>query len=193
MREQLRDLIHKKSLKFGDFTLTSGKKATYYLDGKQVTLDSLGAKLIGQGVLDLIRNEKAFHSENGEMPDAVGGMSIGADPITAATITMSAIHGIPLRGFMVRKESKGHGTNQYIEGPVKNGDRVVIVEDVVTTGSSSMEAIRRVEDAGMTVAGVVAIIDRMEGGMQAFQDKGYVFRSLFTIQDFGIAPPKPIQ
>lgn len=190
MNEQLRDLIHKKSLKFGDFTLASGKKATYYLDGKQVTLDSLGAKLIGQEILDLIRNEKAFHSETGEMPNAVGGMSIGADPITAATITMAAIHGIPMRGFMVRKESKGHGTNQYIEGPVKNSDRVIIVEDVVTTGGSSLDAIRRVEDAGMIVVGVIAIIDRMEGGAQNFKDKGYVFRSLFSIQDFGIAPPK---
>ncbi len=190
MHEQLMELIREKSLKFGDFTLASGKKATYYLDGKQVTLDSLGAKLIGQGILDVIRNEKAFLTEEGELPDAVGGMSIGADPITAATIIMAAINGIPLRGFMVRKQSKGHGTNQYLEGPVKAGDRVIIVEDVVTTGGSSLEAIQRVEDAGLKVVGVVAIIDRMEGGAEAFAEKGYTFRSLLTIKDFGIAPPK---
>ncbi len=190
MHEQLMELIREKSLKFGDFTLASGKKATYYLDGKQVTLDSLGAKLIGQGILDVIRNEKAFLTEEGQLPDAVGGMSIGADPITAATIIMAAINGIPMRGFMVRKQSKGHGTNQYLEGPVHAGDRVVIVEDVVTTGGSSLEAIQRVEDAGLKVVGVVAIIDRMEGGAEAFAEKGYTFRSLLTIKDFGIVPPK---
>ena len=182
MYEQLRELIREKSLKFGDFTLASGKKATYYLDGKQVTLDSVGAKLIGQGILDVIQNDKAF----GELPDAVGGMSIGADPITAATIVMAAINGVPMRGFMVRKQSKGHGTNQFIEGPVKAGDRVIIVEDVVTTGGSSLEAIQRVEDAGIKVVGVVAIIDRMEGGAEAFAEKGYVFRSLLTIKDFEV-------
>ena len=189
MREKLKNLIREKSLKFGDFTLASGKKAKYYLDGKQVTLDGEGAMLIGHGILDLIRNEPTFHSSEGKLPDAVGGMSIGADPITAAVITMGAINHVPLRGFMVRKQSKGHGTNQYIEGPVKQGDRVVIVEDVVTTGGSSLEAIERVEAAGITVLGVVAIIDRMEGGAKAFTDKGYVFRSLLTIQDFGIEPP----
>ena len=186
MHEQLKNLIREKSLKFGDFTLASGKKATYYLDGKQVTLDSVGAKLIGQGMLDVLRNEKAFLTAEGKLPDAVGGMSIGADPITAATIVMAAIHDVPMRGFMVRKQSKGHGTNQFIEGPVKVGDRVVILEDVVTTGGSSLEAIQRVEDAGITVVGVIAIIDRMEGGAEAFAEKGYIFRSLLTIKDFGI-------
>ncbi|MCL2306186.1 MAG: orotate phosphoribosyltransferase [Planctomycetaceae bacterium] len=189
MHDQLKELIREKSLKFGDFTLASGKKATYYLDGKQVTLDALGAKLIGEGILDVIRSETEFLSADGKLPDAVGGMSIGADPITAATIVMAAVHGIPMCGFMVRKQSKGHGTNQYIEGPVKSGDRVVIVEDVVTTGGSSLEAIRRVEDAGLKVVGVVAIIDRMEGGAEAFTEKGYPFRSLLTIKDFGILPP----
>ena len=184
MYDQLKELIREKSLKFGDFTLASGKKATYYLDGKQVTLDSFGAKLIGEGILDLLCHEKAFLTADGKLPDAVGGMSIGADPITAATIVMAAIQGIPMRGFMVRKQSKGHGTNQYIEGPVKSGDRVIIVEDVVTTGGSSLEAIQRVEEAGLKVVGVIAIIDRMEGGAEAFAEKGYPFRSLLTIKDF---------
>jgi len=184
MHDQLKELIREKSLKFGDFTLASGKKATYYLDGKQVTLDGLGAKLIGGGILDLLRSEKAFQVGDGKLPDAVGGMSIGADPITAATIVMAAIHGITMRGFMVRKQSKGHGTNQYIEGPVKSGDRVIIVEDVVTTGGSSLEAIKRVEEAGLKVVGVIAIIDRMEGGAEVFTEKGYPFRSLMTIKDF---------
>ena len=174
--------IREKALKFGDFTLASGKKAKYYLDGKQVTLDGQGARLVAEGILDLLAAEK--------MPDAVGGMAIGADPITAAVVTMSAVRGAPIRGFMVRKESKGHGTNQFVEGPVQPGDEVVIVEDVVTTGGSSLKAIERVEAFGMKVAGVIAIIDRMEGGREAFESRGYRLQSLLTIQDFGIDPPQ---
>ena len=158
-------LVREKALKFGEFTLASGKKATYYLDGKQVTLDPTGARLVAEGMLDLLAA--------GQMPAAVGGMSIGADPITAAVVTMSAVRGTPLVGFMVRKESKGHGTNQFIEGPVKPGLSAVIVEDVVTTGGSSLKAIERVEAFGMKVVGVLAIIDRMEGGAQAFAQRGY--------------------
>ena len=123
------------------------------------------------------------------MPAAVGGMSIGADPITAAVVTMSAVRGTPLVGFMVRKEAKGHGTNQYIEGPVKPGDTAVIVEDVVTTGGSSLQAIERAEAFGLKIVGVLAIIDRMEGGAEAFAARGYSFASLLTIRDFGIEPP----
>ncbi len=182
---KLKELIGEKSLRFGDFTLASGKKATYYLDGKQVTLDGEGARLAGDGMLNLI-----LADENLRNIQAVGGMSIGADPITAAVITMAAVRGVPLKGFMVRKQSKGHGTDRYIEGPVQKGDRVVIVEDVVTTGGSSLEAITRVEAAGMNVLGVVAIIDRMEGGAQAFAAKGYPFHSLYKITDFGITPPE---
>jgi len=174
--------IREKALKFGDFTLASGKKAKYYLDGKQVTLDGEGVRLVAEGILDLLATDK--------LPDAIGGMAIGADPITAAVITMSAVRGTPIRGFMVRKESKGHGTNQFVEGPVQPGDEVVIVEDVVTTGGSSLKAIERVEAFGMKVAGVIAIIDRMEGGREAFEGRGYRLQSLLTIQDFGIDPPR---
>ena len=183
-KETLKNLIREKSLKFGDFILASGKKAKYYLDGKQVTLDAAGAMMIGEGMLELLLAEERF-------PDAVGGMSIGADPITAAVITMAAVRGkTELKGFLVRKESKGHGTNKFVEGPVKSGDHVVVVEDVVTTGGSSLLAIERIEAAGMIVDGVLAIIDRMEGGREAFEKKGYRFQSLLTIQDFGIEPPK---
>jgi len=174
--------IREKALKFGDFTLASGKKAKYYLDGKQVTLDGEGVRLVAEGILDLLATDK--------LPDAIGGMAIGADPITAAVITMSTVRGTPIRGFMVRKESKGHGTNQFVEGPVQPGDEVVIVEDVVTTGGSSLKAIERVEAFGMKVAGVIAIIDRMEGGREAFEGRGYRLQSLLTIQDFGIDPPR---
>ena len=184
-KQALIALVREKALKFGDFTLASGKKATYYLDGKQVTLDPVGARLVAEGMLDLLAA--------GQMPAAVGGMSIGADPITAAVVTMSAVRGTPLFGFMVRKESKGHGTNQYIEGPVRPGLSAVIVEDVVTTGGSSLKAIERVEAFGMKVVGVLAIIDRIEGGAQAFAQRGYPLSSLLTIRDFGIEPPSDIR
>ena len=176
-------LIREKALKFGNFTLASGKQARYYLDGKQVTLDAQGAKLIAEGLLDLLQAD-------GPLPQAVGGMSIGADPITAAVITMAAVRGLPLLGFMVRKESKGHGTNRYLEGPVQPGMEAVIVEDVVTTGGSSLTAIERCEQFGLKITGVLAIIDRMEGGVQAFAQRGYRFRSLLDIRDFGIEPPE---
>ena len=180
-KQALMALVRDKALKFGEFTLASGKKASYYLDGKQVTLDSQGAKLIAEGILDLL---------GPRLPTAVGGMAIGADPITAAVITMAGVRGLPLKGILVRKEAKGHGTQRYVEGPVHPGDDVVIVEDVVTTGGSSLQAIERVEAFGLKVQRVVAIIDRMEGGAQAFAAKGYEFSSLLTIRDFGIEPPK---
>lgn len=181
-REALIALFREKALKFGSFTLASGKKATYYLDGKQVTLNPHGARLVGEGILDLLDPDA--------MPAAIGGMSIGADPITAAVVTMSAVRGTPILGFMVRKQSKGHGTNQFVEGPVQPGDEVAIVEDVVTTGGSSLEAIQRAEDFGLKIARVIAIVDRMEGGAKAFAKAGHSFSSLLTIQDFGIQPPK---
>ena len=138
-KNALKTLVREKALKFGDFTLASGKKAKYYLDGKQVTLDAAGARLIGEGLLDLLESD---------MPDAVGGMSIGADPIAAAVLTIAGIRGTPLLGFMVRKEAKGHGLLKYLEGPVQPGQSVAIVEDVVTAGGSSLLAIDRCEEFG---------------------------------------------
>ncbi len=180
-KQALIALVRAKALKFGEFTLASGKKASYYLDGKQITLDSVGAKLVAEGILDLL---------GPRLPKAVGGMAIGADPITAAVITLAGVRGLPLKGILVRKEAKGHGTERYVEGPVSPGDDVVIVEDVVTTGGSSLQAIERALAFGLKVQRVVAIIDRMEGGAQAFAAKGYEFSSLLTIRDFGIEPPQ---
>jgi orotate phosphoribosyltransferase len=181
-REALTALVRVKALKFGRFTLASGKKASYYLDGKQITLDPFGAKLVAEGILDLLAA--------GEMPQAVGGMSIGADPIISSVVVMSAVRGTPLAGFLVRKEPKTHGTNQCIEGPVQAGDTVAIVEDVVTTGGSSLLAIERAEAFGLKVQRIIAIIDRKEGGAQQFADRGFRFDSLLTIRDFGIEPPE---
>jgi orotate phosphoribosyltransferase len=176
-RNLLKELIKERALKFGDFVLASGKKAKYYLDCRQITLDSVGAKLIGEGILELIK-------ASGNLPQAVGGMSIGADPITAAVITVAAYNDVKLKGFMVRKQPKTHGTMQFVEGPINHGDHVVIVEDVVTTGNSSLDAIAKVESIGAIVDGVITIIDRLEGGTETFANKGYKLNSLFTINDF---------
>lgn len=179
-KESLKELFRERALKFGDFTLASGKKAKYYLDGKQITLHSRGLQLVSAGLLELLKT--------GEI-DAVGGMSIGADPIVAGVLSAAAQQDIDLLGFLVRKESKGHGTNKFVEGPVQPGMKVAIVEDVVTTGGSSLLAIERVEEFGCEVVQVLTIIDRMEGGAKNFAEKGYEMSSLLTIEDFGIEPP----
>ena len=125
-RDRLMELFRERALKFGDFTLVSGKKSSYYLDGKQVTLHAEGLRQISLGLLEMLKETEY---------DAFGGMSIGADPIVGGVLTVAAEQGLDIKGFMVRKESKGHGTNKYVEGPVEPGMKVVIVDDVVTTGS----------------------------------------------------------
>jgi orotate phosphoribosyltransferase len=176
-REALKQLVRAKALKFGEFTLASGKKANYYLDCRQITLDAEGAKLVGAGMLELLA---------ADMPDLVGGMAIGADPITAAILTLAGIQGLPLRGVMVRKEAKQHGTGKLVEGPFQAGESLAIVEDVVTTGGSSLLAVERCEEVGLKVKRVLAIIDRLEGGREAFASREYELTTLFTIRDFGI-------
>ena len=178
-KEALASLVKEHALRFGDFTLASGKKAHYYLDCRKVTLDGRGAQLIGHGILDLLAED---------MPDCIGGMAIGADPITGAVITVSAQRGTPVRGFIVRKESKQHGTGQDVEGPVQAGDRAIIVEDTVTTGGSAIKAIDKALAFGLNVVGVVALVDRLEGGAEAFAERGYQLRTLLTVRDLGVEP-----
>ncbi len=179
-KQALAELIRETALQFGEFTLASGKQASYYLDCRKVTLDSRGARLIGAGMLELLR---------ADMPQLVGGMAIGADPITASILALAGVEGIPLRGVMVRKEPKQHGTGKYVEGPYSRGEELVVVEDVVTTGGSSLLAIERCEAAGLHIRRVLAIVDRLEGGREAFAARGYELTTLLTIEDFGIAPP----
>lgn len=184
--ERLTELFRERALKFGDFTLASGKKAKYYLDGKQITLHAEGLRLVAEGMLEKLKTITS------EPIHAVGGMVIGADPIVGGILAAAAESSEhkDLLGVLVRKESKGHGTQKFVEGPLESGQNVVIIEDVVTTGGSSLQAIQRIEDFGAHVVGVLAIIDRMEGGRAAFESAGYAFDSLLTIQDFGIDPPQ---
>ena len=176
-RNGLITLIREQALEFGDFTLASGKKATFYLDCRRVTLDSRGASLIAEGILELLQ---------GIMPDAIGGMAIGADPITGGVITLAGQRGMRLKGFIVRKEAKTHGKGRDVEGPIQPGDSAIIVEDTVTTGGSSLAAIEKAEAAGLKVRGVVAVVDRLEGGAEAFAQRGFTLQSLLTVRDLGI-------
>jgi orotate phosphoribosyltransferase len=121
--------------------------------------------------------------------EAIGGMSIGADPIIGGVLTVAAARNRSLDGFLIRKEAKGHGTGRFVEGPVQPGARVVIVDDVVTTGGSSLQAIDRIQEFGCQVVQVVAVVDRMEGGAANFAARGLPFRALLNITDFGITPP----
>ena len=180
---RLIELLDQRALKRGDFTLASGKKSSYYLDGKQITLHAEGLRLVAEGMLAILDSE-VFGPV-----DAVGGMSLGADPIVGGVLAAAAESRPDLVGFLVRKQPKDHGTQKYIEGPLGAGHRCVIVEDVVTTGGSSLQAIERVEAFGATVVGVITIVDRLQGGAAAFESAGYPLRSLATIRDFGIEPP----
>ncbi|MEI8317530.1 MAG: orotate phosphoribosyltransferase [Planctomycetia bacterium] len=178
---ELVPLITAKALRRGSFRLASGREASFYLDAKQVVLDARGSMLVGRAILDLLR-------AHGPLPAAVGGMSIGADPVTSAVVTMAGVGGFDLRGFMVRKEPKDHGTKRYIEGPVAPGEKVVIVEDVTTTGGSSLLAIDRAIEFGLVVERVVTVIDRLAGAAATLAARGIPLDALVTIRDLGIEP-----
>ena len=179
-REKLIELFRERALKFGDFTLASGKKSTYSLDGKQVVLHSHGLRLVSAGLLEML-DDVEF--------DAIGGMSIGADPIVAGVLAVAAEQGRALNGFMVRKEPKGHGTNKYVEGPVQPGDKVVIVDDVITTAGSALLSVDRAEEFGCKVVQALGVVDRLQGGAANFEKRNIPFKALLSIRDFGIEPP----
>lgn len=177
-RQCLIDLLKKHALQFGTFTLASGKQASFYLDCRKVTLHPQGAKQIGAGMLQLLGSD---------IPQAIGGMAIGADPISAATITLAGQQGLDLRGFIVRKEAKGHGTGRQVEGPVEPGMSAVIVEDVVTSGGSALKAVDAVREFGLEVHRILAVVDRLEGGREAIEAAGLQLDTLVTVQDLGVS------
>jgi orotate phosphoribosyltransferase len=175
--DRLIELIRKHALAFGDFTLASGKKASFYLDCRKLTLHPEGANQVAAGMLNLLA---------GNLPNAIGGMAIGADPITASTITLAGQQGIPLMGFIVRKEAKQHGTGRQVEGPVEPGMTAVIVEDVVTSGGSALKAVDAARDFGLQVHGILAVVDRLEGGREAIESAGLSLQTLVTTAELGI-------
>ena len=175
-RGKLADLLRTKSLVRGEITLSSGQKSNYYLDCKLTTLHPEGALLTGYSVLELL-------DEMGVHPDAIGGLSMGADPIVSATVVASEIEQRPLPGFLVRKEAKKHGRQKQIEGlDDPRGKKVVIVDEVCTTGASTQEAIDAAEREGSEVVAVISLVDREEGGSEKLRAK-YNYRSIFTARE----------
>jgi orotate phosphoribosyltransferase len=166
-------LLAARSAKRGQFTLASGKQSTFYIDARLTTMSPEGLSTIGPLALSALRQTEW-------QLDAIGGLTLGADPITYAISYASANTDQPLRAFTVRKELKTHGTGKLIEGPFKQGDHVAVIEDVITTGGSAIRAIDAVRAAGGIVAGVLALVDREEGGRQAIEKAGVPVIALVT-------------
>ena len=169
--ERLLELVKEKSLQFGDFTLTSGLKSSYYFDGWMTSLWPEGAYLLGKKIFELIKEAGI---------EAIGGPTLGADPIVAAVALISHLEGKPIPAFIVRREPKKHGTQRYIEGHLPKGGRVAIVDDVITTGGSIFRAIEAVEAEGCQVGKVIVLLDRNQGGSEELRRRGYDFNALFS-------------
>jgi len=176
-RNRLKELFLARASQFGDFTLASGKKSRYYINSKNVLFHSEAIALLGDWLYDATRDLQ-FH--------AVGGLEVGAIPLTAAALVTYHRHGRTLEGFFVRKQAKSHGSQELVEGQLKPGDKVVIVDDVLTTGGSALQAIQAVERRGASVVRVLCICDRLQGAAETLRK--YDFRPLFTVHDFGIEP-----
>ena len=176
IKAKLKPIVAKCVL-HGDFTLASGKKSDLYFDGRLVTLSAEGLSLLAQAVLEMI---------DGKGIAAVGGMAVGADPITGGTVATAGARGMKLSGFIVRKEAKQHGTGKQVEGPKPPaGARVVLLEDVVTTGGSSLKALGAVKkELDVKPVAVIALLDRLEGGAEALKAAGVELWPVFTRKDF---------
>lgn len=177
-RQQLIDYISAEAVFHGDFTLTSGKKATYYVDLRKVSLDHRVAPLIGQVMLDVIK----------DIPDvdAVGGMTMGADPVAAAILHQGAARGATYDAFVVRKEPKDHGRGKQVEGPDLAGKRVIVLEDTSTTGGSPLAAIDALLKVGAVIAGVAVVVDRNTGAREVIEAAGYPYYYAIGLDDLGL-------
>ena len=175
--ERLLQVLKTEAFQRGNFILASGRASTYYIDCRMATLHPEGSYLVGKVIFERIKDDAV---------DAVGGLTMGADPIATAVALVSYLEGKPIPAFIARKEPKTHGRGRWVEGPLKPGSRVVIVDDVITTGESALKAISAVEQEGCTVLKVVALVDRLEGGREALTERGYTVESIFTIEDFGV-------
>lgn len=175
-RDRLLALLLERSFRVGDFVLASGARSRFYVDCRTTTTHAEGQALIGRLGLARLR-------EAGLAPDAVGGLTMGADPVAYAIAHASWLAGDPVNAFTVRKEPKAHGTGKRVEGCFAAGDRVVVVEDVITTGGSALKAVQAVEAEGGTVIAVLALVDREEGGREAIEKAGYPVHALFRVAE----------
>ncbi|AFY36577.1 orotate phosphoribosyltransferase [[Leptolyngbya] sp. PCC 7376] len=174
LRQCLLNQIATEAYKEGDFILSSGQKSTYYINGKLVTLTAAGGVMTGRLILQQLDPDIA----------AVAGLTLGADPIVSAVSVVSAYEDRPLPALIIRKKAKGHGTQAYIEGPsLPEGAKVVVLEDVVTTGKSAAQAVERLQDIGYQVTEIIAVVDRQQGGSEFYASQNLKFSSLFTIAD----------
>jgi orotate phosphoribosyltransferase len=174
--DRLLSILAERSARRGQFTLASGRQSTLYIDARLTTMSPDGLALIGPLALAALRDVDW-------RVQAIGGLTLGADPISYAIAYASADTGSPLRAFTVRKEAKAHGTGRLIEGPFHAGDRVAVIEDVITTGGSALRAVEAVRAAGGTVAGVLALVDREEGGREALVGAGLPVVALARASD----------
>ena len=177
-REELISHVRNLAVVHGKVTLASGKEADYYVDMRRVTLDGAAAPLVGRVMRELVADWRF---------DAVGGLTLGADPVATAMLHARAAQGGRLDAFVVRKAGKAHGLQQRIEGPSIEGRRVLIVEDTSTTGSSPLDAAQAARDAGATVVAVATIADRATGAAEKFADAGLDYRHGFGLEDLGLA------
>jgi orotate phosphoribosyltransferase len=178
-RDELLELLATRSFRLGEFTLSSGGKSDYYIDCRTTTLNAYGAELTGRVFLELIQQQ-------GWQPQAVGGLTLGADPIVVATSVISSQAGAPIHGFLVRKAEKAHGMGRRVEGFQEKGARVVIVDDVCTTGGSTIQAIEAAREFGFNIAGVACLVERLEAGGRPAVEKAAApapFISVFTSND----------
>lgn len=175
-RERLAEFLRLASLEVGDFVLASGRRSTFYIDARRTTMSGLGQLLIG-------REGLAALDARGWRPDAVGGLTLGADPVSYAIAHAATAAGRELDAFTVRKEPKGHGAGRRVEGPIRAGARVVVAEDVVTTGGSALRAIEALTAFGASILGVVAVVDREEGGREAIEDAGFELAALYRVSE----------
>ncbi|MBU1043737.1 MAG: orotate phosphoribosyltransferase [Candidatus Omnitrophica bacterium] len=177
-KKQLLAILKKLSFKKQSVVLASGKTSDYYFDGRISSLSSQGSYLMAKIILNMIKDDKIT---------AIGGLTLGADPIIGATVALSYKTSTPLNGFIVRKNEKKHGMQKIIEGPeLKKSSKVLIIDDVVTTGSSTIQAIESVKKIGCKIVRVIAIVDRCEGAKENIGKMGCKLESIFTIEDFNI-------
>ncbi|MDD2679367.1 MAG: orotate phosphoribosyltransferase [Candidatus Omnitrophica bacterium] len=178
LKKQLLDLLHKEALRKGNFVLSSGKTSNYYLDGRVITLTPEGAYLVASIILEMIKDRKI---------DALGGPTLGADPIAGAVATLSHIKNIPLKTFIVRKTVKEHGAGRQVEGPaLEKTSEVILVDDVATTGKALIEAKRALAQLGITAREAIVIVDRCAGAKENLAKEGLTLTSIFTVKDFGL-------